>query len=164
MIIFIKLDNSRVTLVFLFWFLVESEKEEQKKKKIMYKLYNELNKIDDGLNSSVLCEGCEEKKIKKLINKCGNEEMARLLYQCKLKSGDEDDYIFCIRWIPFNEFGNIEYLAKGGFGEVSKAKWIGHYYEENVVLKRIYNSSDNILDILKEVNKKFNVDIDLPPP
>jgi len=52
-------------------------------------------------------------------------------------------------------------LAKGGFGEVSKAKWIGHYYEEygeysDVVLKRLYNSSDNILDILKEVKKKVN--------
>ena len=89
--------------------------------------------------------------------------MARLLYQCKLNSTNE----YYIQWIPFNEFGNIKYLAKGGFGEVSKAKWIGRYdkYDEykerEVVLKRIYNSSNNILDILKEVNKKFNVD--LPP-
>ena len=88
--------------------------------------------------------------------------MARLIYQCKLTPYN------IIRWIPFNEFGNIEYLAKGGFGEVSKAKWIDHYiysyvddeYKERVVvLKRIYNSSNNILDILKEVNKKFNVDL-----
>ena len=92
--------------------------------------------------------------------------MARLLYQCKLNG----KYGMYIRWIPFNEFGNIEYLAKGGFGEVSKAKWIANYdqyypYKELVVvLKRIYNSSNNILDILKEVNKKFNVDINLPPP
>ena len=50
---------------------------------------------------------------------------------------------------------------------MSKAKWIANYDEyykaEVVVLKRIYNSSNNILDVLKEVNKKFNVDIDLPP-
>ena len=80
--------------------------------------------------------------------------MAKLLYQCKLNSVD----IAYIRWIPFNEFQNIKYLAKGGFGEVQKAVWIGHYYygsyeDMNVVLKRIYNSSDNILDILKEVCK-----------
>ena len=45
---------------------------------------------------------------------------------------------------------NIEYLAKGGFGEVHKAKWA--YYGWDVVLKRLYSSSNNILDILKEVN------------
>ena len=51
---------------------------------------------------------------------------------------------------------------------MSKATWIGHHdddgEERDVVLKRTYNSSDNILDILKEVNKKkfnINVNIDL---
>ena len=58
--------------------------------------------------------------------------------------------------IPFNEFKNIEYLAKGGFGEVHKATWINAYYvreDEDVVLKRLYNNSsdDKIVDILKEV-------------
>ena len=47
---------------------------------------------------------------------------------------------------------------------MSKAKWIGHHGKRDVVLKRLYNSSNSILDILKEVNKKsFNVDIDLSP-
>ena len=64
-------------------------------------------------------------------------------------------------WIPFDEIKNIEYLAKGGFGEVHKATWIKcdyheyekKYYEQEVVLKRIYNNSsdDKIVDILKEV-------------
>ena len=75
--------------------------------------------------------------------------MARLLYEIKFNSGTG------IRWIPFNEFQNIKYLAKGGFGEVQKAEWIGGYDDEKeVVLKRLYNSRDKILDILKEVNKK----------
>jgi hypothetical protein len=145
---------------------IESEKEEQKKKETINKLNDVLIDIDKELNISVLCEGCKEKKIKKLIDKCGNEEMAKFLYQCKLNTYNTH----YIRWIPFNEFGNIEYLAKGGFGEVSKAKWIGNYNryneykERDVVLKSIYNSGDNILDILKEVNKKFNIDIDLSPP
>jgi hypothetical protein len=137
---------------------IKSEKDEQKKKKISYELDGELIYIDDLLNKKVLCERCKEKKKENLINKCGNEEMARLLYEVKLNSNDI--YNKCIRWIPFNEFGNIEYLAKGGFGEVSKAKWFGRYYyddgykERDVVLKKLYNSNDNILDILKEVNKK----------
>ena len=138
---------------------LEEEKEEWKKNSIINKLNDELTEIDDELNEKVLCDDCKEKKIENLINECGNEEMARLLYGCKLNSR----ITTYIQWIPFNEFGNIEYLAKGGFGEVSKATWIGHYdyygmygeyKERKVVLKRIYNSSNNILDILKEVNKK----------
>ena len=81
----------------------------------------ELIKISYELKKIVLCKDCKEKRIERLINECGNEEMARLLYECKL-SNKYHDYI---RWIPFNEFKNIKYLAKGGSGEVSKATWVG---------------------------------------
>ena len=106
----------------------------------------------------MLCEGCKEKEIEKLTDKYGNEKIARLLYEYKLTT--EHYYNKHIQWIPFDKFKNIEYLAKGGFGEVHKATWIKHYngikmkYEEkDVVLKRIYNNSsdDKIVDILKEV-------------
>ena len=92
----------------------------------------------------------------KKIDKCRNEEIARFLYyECKLNANDDD-------YIPFNEFKNIEYLAKGGFGEVHKATWTNHYnyhkmeYKDDVVLKRIHDSSDKIVDILKEVKKFIN--------
>jgi hypothetical protein len=77
--------------------------------------------------------------------------MARLLYKSKLNS----NHITYTRWIPFNEFKNIEYLAKGGFGEVLKATWFGDgCKEQDIVLKRLYNSRDKILDIFNEVKKK----------
>ena len=108
--------------------------------------------MDFELNKKILCEGCKEKKNKKLTDKYGNEEIARFLYyQCKLNATSHDSEY--IRWIPFDKFKNIEYLAKGGFGEVHKATWI-NCYNEDVVLKRIYNnnsSDDKIVDILKEV-------------
>src|SRR5437763_12151505 len=81
--------------------LVELEKEKQrwKKENIIYRLGNELFK-------EILCESCKGKEIKKLIDKCGNEEIARFLYyQCKPNVNSYDDYI---RWIPFDEFKNIE--------------------------------------------------------
>ena len=62
--------------------------------------------------------------------------------------------------IIYDEFRNIEYLAKCGFGKVHKATWINAYYsrrvkyeDEDVVSKRIYNNSsdDKIVDILNEV-------------
>ena len=110
----------------------------------------------------MLCESCKEKEIKKLTDEYGNEEIARFLYECKLNAKCYDHnryYSHCIRWIPFSEFKDVEYLAKCGFGEIHKATWInGHYnpYEDkykdhDIVLKRIYNSSDKILDILNEV-------------
>ena len=130
---------------------IKSEKGEENDD-IIDKLNGRLIEIDDKLNRNILCEGCKEKKVEKLITKCGNEEMAKLLYESKLNS----DNIYYLRWIPFSEFGNIKYLAKGGFGEVQKAVWFGYYYgkEREVVLKTLYNSRDKILDILKEVNKK----------
>jgi hypothetical protein len=127
---------------------------------IIWELNNGLFKINIRLNNEILCEGCKEKEIEKLTDKCGNEKIARFLYyQRKLNSKYRDEYI---QWIPFDEFKNIEYLAKGGFGEVHKATWIGHgyydmykmkYKDRDVVLKRIYNNSsdDKIVDILKEV-------------
>ena len=90
---------------------------------------------------------------------CGNEEIAKFLYyQCKLNAYRYRNNNNYIRWIPFDEFENIEYLARGGFGEVHKAILINYYdrferkyIDLDVVLKRIYNSSDKISDILKEV-------------
>ena len=100
------------------------------------------------LNKEILCEGCKGKKIEKLTDKCGNEKIAKFLY-CTNKHNCIDR----IRWIPYDEFRNIKYLAKGGFGEVHKATWINNYHvtKDDVALKRIYNSSDKIVDILKEV-------------
>jgi len=134
-----------------------AELEQRKKEKFtIYRLNDKIDKIDFELNKKVSCEGCKEKKIEKLIDKYGNEEIARLLYyQCKLKAYDYNSRY--IRWIPFDEFKNIEYLAKGDFAEVHKAIWFNGYYKYykdiDVVLKKIYNhsSDDKIVDILREV-------------
>ena len=140
-------------------------KEIEKEK--INKLSDELIRISVKLNQEVLDECCKEKQIKELTDKCGNEKIAIFLHKCKLNVNDDyDDHdgynrYHYIQWIQFNEFKNIEYLAKGGFGEVHKSTWINSYYNgfemkyynEDVVLKRIYNNSsdDKIVDILKEV-------------
>src|SRR6185295_17771069 len=104
---------------------------------IINRLNDELIKINGELNSNVLCEEKNE-----LNGKCGNKQITRFLYECKQNANvDEGHYI---QWIPFHELGNIEYLAKGSFGEVHKATRTGY---RDVALKRIYNSSDKILDI-----------------
>ncbi len=103
--------------------------------------------MNTRLNREVLCKVCKRKEIRKLANKCGNKKMARFFYH-----NDKSN----IRWIPFDEFRNIKYLAKGGFGEVHKATWInGYYRDREVVLKRTHNSTDKIVDILKEVKVHY---------
>ena len=114
------------------------------------------------LNKEILYEGCKEKEIRKLTDKCGNEEIAKFLYECRLdRKWYYDDYIW---WIPFDKFKNIEYLAKGSFGEVHGATWINSYYEDEmeyndreVILEKIHNSNDKIVDTLKEVKQEFIV-------
>src|SRR6266511_3921852 len=69
--------------------LAELEKEEQKREKryIIDELNHRLFKINIRLNNEILCEGCKEKKIEKLTDKCGNEKIARFLYyKCKLNA------------------------------------------------------------------------------
>ena len=139
-------------------YLAKSEKGEQEEERIY--IINELNgeffEMNIKLNKTVLCEGCKE-EIEKLTDKCGNEKIARFFYHTNKYNYYED-----IQWISFDEFENIEFLAKGGFGEVHKAIWLNYVYydrfeniydnmNKEVVLKRIYNSSDKIIDILNEV-------------
>ncbi len=128
-------------------YLAKLEKEDQEKRNITGKLNCELFGINIILNK-ILCKGCcKEKEIKKLTDKCGNREIARSLYECKLNK------MYYDHWIPFDEFKNIKYLAKSSFEGVHKATWIkGYYnYKEDVMLKRIYKSNDKLIDILKEV-------------
>src|SRR5207244_4516885 len=115
-----------------------------------------LFEINIKLNKEALCEGCKRKEIRKLAGKCGNEEIAKFLYECRLNRKQyHDDYI---QWISFDEFKNIEYLAKGGFREVQQATWIDG--DQEVILERIHNSNDKIIDILKEeVKQEFIVNI-----
>ncbi len=122
-----------------------------------YDLNKILFEMNVRLNKEVLCEGCKRKEIRKLADKCGNEEIAKFLYECRLNAKNHNNYI---QWIPFDEFKNIEYLAKGGFGEVHKALWVDgyqYYKDQEVVLERIHNSNDKIVDILKKVKQEFIV-------
>ena len=132
---------------------LEEREEEEEETVLIDELYRKLFEIDDILDKKVLCKSCEGKKIEKLTDKCENEELSRFIYALKLNSKYSYVKYSYIQWVSFNEFRNIEYLAKGDFGEVYEATLIGSYdgFNKKIVLKRIYNSGDKIIDILKEV-------------
>src|SRR5437879_1626416 len=59
-----------------------AELEEEEEENIISELDGELFEINTRLNNELLCEGCCE--VKTLINKCGNRELAKFLYECRL--------------------------------------------------------------------------------
>ncbi|CAG8495948.1 7003_t:CDS:1, partial [Racocetra fulgida] len=52
-----------------------------------------------------------------------------------------------LKWIPYEQLSNIEYLAHGGFGVVSKARW--NFLD--VALKCLNNSKNLTADVLQEI-------------
>src|SRR4051794_29399899 len=79
--------------------------------------------------------------LKIIEKKCKSRELAEFLYNCRNKKSK-------IKWIPFNEFRNIEPLTKGGCGVIRTADWVSisklKEVKVKVVLKSIYNSQNVI--------------------
>jgi hypothetical protein len=73
----------------------------------------------------------------------------------------------CLEWIPFENFQNVTYITRGGFGKIYSAEWpegqIWYWDIENqrwfrngnmkVALKSLDNSSDISTSFLNEVIK-----------
>src|SRR5256884_898630 len=76
-----KIDGNDLEIKYYLAVLEEEQKEE--KWDIFHKLNKELFKINIRLNKEILCEGCKEKEIEKLTDKCENKKIARLLHECK---------------------------------------------------------------------------------
>ncbi|GBB88915.1 hypothetical protein RclHR1_15530002 [Rhizophagus clarus] len=58
-----------------------------------------------------------------------------------------------LKWIPYNQFKNVEYFDKGGFGTIYKAIW----NDAEVVLKCPNNLNENLKEFLNEWDYYENV-------
>ena len=106
--------------------------------------------IQDGY-----CENCGEKYINIITKWCRS---------CQT-TGDEkiDDFIqemhkFKFEWIPYNQFGNIKEIGKGGFATVYSAIWKDgplrngtRWPRIRVALKCLHNSQNITNEFLNEV-------------
>ncbi|CAG8597593.1 6035_t:CDS:2, partial [Ambispora leptoticha] len=57
-------------------------------------------------------------------------------------------------WIPFNRFRDIELIAVGGFGKVSKAIWEKRNEDPDILtvaLKEVFDSRNYNLDLINEI-------------
>ncbi|CAB5350218.1 unnamed protein product [Rhizophagus irregularis] len=75
-----------------------------------------------------------------------------------------------LKWIEYDKFEDVEYLAKGGFGTTFKAVWkdgpwkfnydnrqLERNGETNVALKCLHNSQGITADFLKEIESNILV-------
>lgn len=113
------------------------------------------------------CSFCESQKFLKNNWTSGNSYLDRIIRDSQLHATSKSDYLV---WIDYNDIENIEYLARGGFGEVYYGIWInGPYkvviYDENrksriegktpVALKLLYNSVNITADFIEELKMYF---------
>ena len=110
------------------------------------------------------CQSCNSKHFQQDFNKwtSGNKEIDEFIQKFQLNATRYEEVL---EWIPYEKFRDIEYLAKGGFGTVHKAKWIdgrieywdidqnkwNRYGSMHIVLKCLNNSQNLTTDFLQEV-------------
>src|SRR3954452_16380620 len=109
------------------------------------------------------CQSCISKHFQQDFNKwtSGNKEIDEFIQKFQLNATRYEEVL---EWIPYEKFSDIEYLAKGGFGTVHKAKWIDGYIwywdinqtkwnrvKTDIALKCLNDSQNLTTDFLQEV-------------
>ena len=159
--------------------LLENEKEYCKKKFLYeFELDNatykcgksrECNKCRLTRYSDRFCENCISLHLQELFNiwTSGNDIIDNFIQKCQ-KLSSLPSYI--MEWIPFDQFEEVEYLTKGGFGSIYIAGWTKGCiidYDENkkeftyngpqvVVLKVLDDSNEPGKKFFEEVNINFH--------
>ncbi|GBC03676.1 hypothetical protein RclHR1_05250012 [Rhizophagus clarus] len=119
--------------------------------------------------SPLWCQLCNAKYCQQNFKNwtSGNNEVDKFIQKKQLEADNPDTIL---EWIEYDRFENVEYLAKGGFGNIYKAIWKDGYIKEwdfennkwkrvklldcnnySVALKCLYNSRDITTEFLREV-------------
>src|SRR5215211_8630188 len=109
--------------------LIPNEELRERYKK--HGLCKECSQPNTGYSVAVnygWCQSCNSKHFQQDFNKwtSGNKEIDEFIQKFQLNATCWKEVL---EWIPYEKFEDIEYLAKGGFGTVHKAKWIDGYIE-----------------------------------
>src|SRR4051812_37926788 len=89
------------------------------KRKQVYGICGECNEPGTGRH---WCRPCNAKRFKENFKNwtSGNKDVDELIQHAQL---DAVYYKKCLEWIPFKNFGDINYITKGGYGKIYSARW-----------------------------------------
>ena len=140
-------------------------KIQKKENKYTYGICGECNEPGTGYE---WCQPCNAKRFKDNFKNwtSGNKDIDEFIQQSQLNAVHCKKYL---EWIPFENFKDITYITRGGFGKIYSAKWpkgnIQYWdienqkwerYSRKVALKSLDNSSCISTEFLNEVNKIRN--------
>src|SRR5438034_6451651 len=93
--------------------------EDLEKRKQVYKICGECNEPGTG---SHWCQPCNAKRFKDNFKNwtSGNKDIDEFIQQSQLNSVCCTKYL---EWIHFENFQDVTYITKGGFGKVYSAVW-----------------------------------------
>ncbi|CAB4418645.1 unnamed protein product [Rhizophagus irregularis] len=144
--------------------------EDLEKRKQAYGICGECNEPGTG---SHWCQPCNAKRFKDNFKNwtSGNKDIDEFIQQSQLNAVHSKKYI---EWIPFENFKDITYITRGGFGKIYSAEWPeGFIYSwdiENqkwikgsrgsntkVALKSLDNSSCISTEFLNEIKTHLQI-------
>ncbi|POG80511.1 kinase-like domain-containing protein [Rhizophagus irregularis DAOM 181602=DAOM 197198] len=138
------------------------------KRKQVYGICGECNEPGTGIK---WCQPCNAKRFKDNFKNwtSGNKDIDEFIQQSQLNAVHYKKYI---EWIPFENFKDITYITKGGFGKIYSAKWPEGYidswdienqkwkkYGKNIkfALKSLDNSSCLSTEFLNEIKSHLQI-------
>ncbi|RGB25717.1 kinase-like domain-containing protein [Rhizophagus diaphanus] len=136
------------------------------KRKQVYGICGECNEPGTG---EYWCQPCNAKRFKDNFKNwtSGNKDIDEFIQQSQLNAVYYTKYL---EWIPFENFENITYITRGGFGKIYSAEWPEGYifswdienqkwkrYKIKVALKSLDNSSCISTEFLNEIKSHLQI-------
>ena len=123
------------------------------RKRKTYKKCNECNRRRKTLDEShQICHVCYKYKTAATYKLSGNKVIDDFIRYTQTNFIKEEGKM---KFVPYNQFKDVEFIAEGGFSQVYKAEWIAGECQ-HVVLKKP-NSSKSIKS--KELNEVCTMNI-----
>ncbi|RGB37526.1 hypothetical protein C1646_741140, partial [Rhizophagus diaphanus] len=120
--------------------------------------------------ATLYCEYCFQNYLKENFSNwtLGNDNIDNLIQKCQMESLMPNKIV---KWIPYNNLKNINYLTKGEFSEIYTAVWINGAYQEwnsgkkqlmklhnyNIVLKKLENVESANQSWFEEAKLHLNI-------
>ncbi|RGB26901.1 kinase-like domain-containing protein [Rhizophagus diaphanus] len=122
--------------------------EDLEKRKQAYGICGDCNEPGTG---EYWCQPCNAKRFKKNFKNwtSGNKDIDEFIQQSQLNAVY---YLRYLEWIPFENFKDVTYITRGGFGKIYLADWpegFIHYWD---IKKQKWNRISNIKVALKSLD------------